>query len=134
MLLEILYAMVGDWGRALITWGLNHQEVLAMIFLIWAVMLFSGKSQLRRLQQNTALLVAERARQLATEGKSLKAQELYNQIYPEWTQMVRRTAYFIPHHWELWPLPALPFIVRNRIGFNSEWVKQFLQKNSFKNQ
>jgi hypothetical protein len=134
MLLEILYTIVGDWGRALITWALNHQAVVAMFFLIWAVVLFSGKAQLRRLQRNTVVLVTERALQLTAEGKPLRIQEFYNQVYPEWTQMVRRTALFIPHHWELWPLPALPSVVRSRIGFTPEWVKQCLQKNDFKTQ
>jgi hypothetical protein len=129
MLLEMLYAMVGEWGRAAITWGLNHQPVLALIFLIWAIVLFSGKSQLRRLQANTAALVSERARQFTAGGKSLKLHEFYDLVYPEWSQMVRKTALFIPHHWELWPMPALPAIVRDRIGFSPEWVGQFLQKN-----
>jgi hypothetical protein len=130
MLLEILYAMVGDWGRAVITWGVSHPAVLATIFLIWGALLYAGKTQLRRVQKNTAALVSARAQQLAAEGKPLRIQEFYNQVYPEWTRMVRRTALFIPHPWELWPLPALPSIVRKRIGFTPEWVQQFLKKKN----
>jgi hypothetical protein len=40
--------------------------------------------------------------------------------------MVKSSAWFIPHRWELWPLPATPDIVQRRLDFTPEWLGEFL--------
>ena len=131
MLQEILYAIVGSWGRAAIEWMLAHPLVMGIILLAWMGMLYGGKAQLKRVESRTHSLVLEEARQYLAEAPGLNANHLYDRLYPQWRQMVRRSALFITHRWELWPLPAIPSLVRQRIGFTPEWLGQYLRTHGF---
>jgi hypothetical protein len=128
MFQEILYAIVGPWGRAAIEWMLAHPLITGTGFLIWTVLLVAGKAQLRRIEARTLPLVFDESRQMLAEQPGLTAEELYDRLYPAWCRMVRRTAWFVPHRWEIWPLPASPRIVRDRIGFTPHWVVQRLSE------
>ena len=132
MLLEIIYAIVGSWGRAAIEWMLANPAIVGAALLIWTLILLSGKAQLRRIERRTGLLVLEAARRALEEGLRPGVDQLYDRLYPQWCQMVRRSALFILHRWELWPLPATPSIVRRRIDFTPEWLDQYLRMHGFK--
>jgi hypothetical protein len=132
MLLEIIYAIVGPWGRAAIEWMLANPVIVGAALFIWMGILFSGKAQLKRIESRTHSLVLEGARQYLEEDPRLTATHLYDRLYPQWRQMVRRSALFITHRWELWPLPAIPSIVRERIDFTPEWLDQYLRTQGFK--
>lgn len=108
MLQEMLYAIVGSWGRAAIEWMLANPAIVGAALLIWMGLLFGGKVQFKRIESRTGSLVLEMARQYLEEDPLLRADQLYDRLYPQWCQMVRRSALFIPHRWELWPLPANP--------------------------
>jgi hypothetical protein len=131
MLLEIFYAIVGSWGRTAIEWMLANPAIVGAALLMWIVTLLSGKAQLRRIKSRTGLLVLEMARQSLEEEPRPGVDQLYDRLYPQWCQMVRRSALFIPHRWELWPLPATPSIVRGRIDFTPEWLDQYLRTFGF---
>jgi len=132
MLLEIIYAIVGSWGRAAIEWMLANPAIVGAVLLIWMGILLGGKMQLRRVERRTGLLVLEAARQALGEEPRPRVDQLYDRLYPQWCQMVRRSALFILHRWELWPLPATPSIVRRRIDFTPEWLAQYLRTHGFK--
>jgi hypothetical protein len=131
MLQEMIYAIVGSWGRAAIEWMLARPLVMGITLLVWMGMLYSGKVQLKRVESRTHSLVLEGAHQYLSEAPRLNADHLYDRLYPQWRQMVRRSALFITHRWELWPLPAIPAIVRERIDFTPEWLGQYLRTHGF---
>lgn len=131
MFQEILYSIVGSWGRAAIQWMLANPSIVGVVLLVWMGMLFLGKVQLKRIESRTSSLVLEVSRQYLREDPLLRADQLYGRLYPQWSQMVRSSALFIPHRWELWPLPATPSIVRERIDFTPEWLSQYLRTHGF---
>lgn len=132
MFQEILYTMVGEWGRAAIEWMLAHPAITGAGMLIWTTLFLAGKAQLRRVEARTLPLVLDEACQALAEKPGLTAEELYDHLYPAWCRMVRRTAWFVPHRWEMWPLPASPAIVRDRMGFTPQWVARHLSEKGIR--
>jgi hypothetical protein len=131
MLQEILYSIVGDWGEAAIKWMLANPLIVGAALLMWMGSLAAGKYQVQRLKSRTESLVLEAAQQWRAAGRGLGAKDLYRNLYPEWSAMVRHSALFIPHRWELWPVPASPTRVEERIGFSPEWIHDFLTEQGF---
>ncbi len=126
MLLEIIYGLVGGWGRAVLEWISANPAPAGIFLLVWIALVLSGKRQLGVIEARTGPLVVEGARKALEENPNLTPGQLYTQIYPHWCQMARRSALFIPHRWELWPLPASPSIIRDRIGFTPQWLAHHL--------
>ena len=122
MFQEILYAIVGKWGRAAIEWMLANPVIVAGVLLVWMGVMVWSRSNLRQVERQTGLLVLEGARRALGASSRLTAEQLYDQLYPDWSEMVRKTAPLVPHRWELWPLPGTPSIVRKQIGFSPHWV------------
>lgn len=131
MLQEILYGIVGDWGEAAIKWMLANPAIIAAALLVWMGLLGAGKYQVQRLRRRTESLVLAAAHQSRATGKGLGAKDLYRNLYPEWSAMVRHSALFIPHRLELWPVPASPARVQERIGFTPDWIHDFLTDQGF---
>lgn len=129
MLYEIFRSMLGAWGRAVIDWLQAHPATTAGVLALWLALFFTGKYQLQRLQQRTQELVLENTPILLKQEPGLSAQQLYDLLYPEWRLMLRKTAWFIPHRWELWPVPATPKRAAQRIDFTPEWLHQHLMAN-----
>lgn len=129
MFQEILYAIVGGWGRAAIEWMLAHPAITGTGLLIWTVLLLTGQAQLRRVEARTLPLVLDETRRALADDPGLTAAELYDRLYPAWCRMVRHTAWFVPHRWEMWPLPAFPAVVRDRMKFTPQWLAQRLSEN-----
>jgi hypothetical protein len=129
MFLEILLSMLGNWARSLILWLSSHPLYLLLVYGAWLLMLGAGKVQLRRniqFLENSTMSFAQQA--INNEGK-VNVARVYDLVYCAWKQQIHRLAWFIPHRWELWPIPARLEVVQQRIGFSPEWVEKVLQKN-----
>jgi hypothetical protein len=129
---ELIYAILGPWGRAVIEWLLAHPAVLGSILAVWMGLMLWSQQSLRRVQNRTNALVLEGARKALAANPRLNSAQVYEQLYPEWCLMVRRSAMVVPHRWELWPLPATPSIVRDRIGFTPHWLWGHLVANGIR--
>lgn len=129
MFQELLYAILGPWGRAVIEWLLDHPAVLGSILSVWLLLMLWSERSLRKVQSRTSALVLDGAREALVKDPDLSAGRIYDQLYPQWCDMVRKTATIIPHRWELWPLPATPSTVRDRIGFTPLWLWNHLVTN-----
>lgn len=129
MLYEIFRSMLGAWSRAVVDWLQAHPATTALALSIWLSLFFAGKYQLHRLQVRTQVWAIENATAVLKQHPGITAQQLYDQLYPDWRQMLRRTAWFIPHRWELWPLPATPDRAAKRIDFTPQWLRNHLMEN-----
>ncbi|MCE1252769.1 MAG: hypothetical protein LWX83_04375 [Anaerolineae bacterium] len=103
--------------------------VFALIAAIWLIILAAGRHQLKNIKENTVQLVLEQAREQLKKDSNLDIDQFYASIYPQWRQMVKSKALFIPHKTELWPMPAYPEYVCSRIKFNPQVVADFLSEN-----
>ncbi|NIS83561.1 MAG: hypothetical protein GTO14_25945 [Anaerolineales bacterium] len=129
MILEFIKSLLGSWGRALLDFLQMNPEISTLIFSLWLAIWLAGKYQLQRIEKRTGTFVLENSQQALDENPRMTVKQLYALLYPKWCQMLRTTAWFVPHRWELWPLPATPKIVQERINFTPKWLKQYLKEN-----
>lgn len=132
MFQEILYGLVGDWGEAGIKWMVANPAVVGAVLLVWMALLGAGKLQVRRIQGRTQSMVLDAANQRRGESKGVSAKQLHRRLYPEWSDMVRHSALFVPHRLEMWPVPATPDNVQHHVDFSPEWIYRFLTKQGFR--
>jgi hypothetical protein len=104
----------------------------AILAAIWLLILATGRYQLKKVKENTVELILTEAKRQIKGNKSISMQTFYKKIYPSWCQMLKSTAWFIPHKTELWPMPASPDYVKDRIKFLPDVVGQFLSDNGYK--
>lgn len=132
MIEGLLHAMIGDWGLAVINWTTNNPGWIVAGFSAWATIFALGKLQLKSIRTKTETWTLESSRHILTQSPGIPLQKLYDQLYPEWVKNLRGTAVFIPHRWEIWPVPATPRFVKDRIDFSAEWLGGFLWANGIK--
>lgn len=129
MILEIIYTILGPWSRTFIEWTSANPLPISAFFIALLAFFAAGKWQLKRIEDRTKSMVIEAGREALGENPQITAKELFEKLLPEWEKMLRETAWFIPHRLELWPIPAAPQTVSERINFNSEWLSQYLWEN-----
>ncbi|MGD0707016.1 MAG: hypothetical protein ABSA51_01035 [Anaerolineaceae bacterium] len=103
--------------------------LFVVLAAIWLIVLAAGRYQLKKVKERTVELVLSEAKVELKKDPSLTIEGFYKFIYPKWCQMLKSTALFIPHKTELWPMPASPNYVKNRIRFLPEVVGLFLANN-----
>jgi hypothetical protein len=102
-------------------------KIVFSVLVLWYAVLWAGTMQFRRLKQKTVNMVLERAEQMAGAGRERLPERVYEAIYPEWCDMVRKSAWFIPSKSELRPIPATAENVKMRFGFSPKWVRDCLR-------
>ena len=132
MFQEILYGLVGDWGEAAIKWMVANPAIVGGVLLVWMGLLAAGKLQVRRIKDRTQSMVLDAANQRRDEGKGVGAKQLHRRLYPDWSEMVRHSALFVPHRLEMWPVPATPENVEHHVDFTPEWIYRFLSARGFR--
>lgn len=132
MFQELLYTLIGSWGRAVIQWALANPVTVGLACGAWLLVLGAGKLQLKRIKDRTENLMLASARSALETDPRLSIDKLYERLYPAWVEMVRKTAFFIPHRWEIWPMPATPKHVAGRLDFTPEWLGQHLLANGIR--
>lgn len=98
---------------------------------VWLVLFLTGRFQFGHIKKRTVDLVLSRLDSLLEASPDLTVEEYYAFLLPRWEQMVRSSAWFIPHKTELWPMPATPQYVAQRIHFSPEWLGAFLSLRGY---
>ena len=114
---------------------MNLPEVppaITIIFTtIWLVFFVLGREQFKRIKANTQRIALENIVPALEKNKNLTVSQYYKAINKQWEEMVPKTAKFIPHKSELYPVPAKLETVRARINFSPEWLGAFLHLKGF---
>jgi hypothetical protein len=129
MIRAMIDAILGPWGATALDWALEHSAITGGVLFLWIAALLLGKAQLQRVERKTHAFVLQQAWQLLGREPGLTAHELYDLIYPEWCQWVKGLAFFIPHRWEMWPVPASPARLRERLGLTPAWLASHLRSH-----
>lgn len=132
MLEGLFYTLIGEWGLAVIEFATNNPGLILFIFGLWIAIFSLGKYQLNSIRTKTESWVLESANRILTETPGISVTKLYDQLYPGWEMNLKGSAYFIMHRWEIWPMPATPRFVKDRIDFSPEWLGGFLWANGIK--
>ncbi len=102
------------------------------LLVLWYAIFLAGTFQFRSLKKKTELLVIDKAKTMAGAGPAT-SEDIFNAVYPEWCEMVRKSACFIPSKSELRPIPASIHNVEMRLKFSPQWVKTYLEKQGLTN-
>jgi hypothetical protein len=132
MIEALLHAMIGDWGLEVIDWAMKNPGWIFAGLGAWLVMFGLGKLQLKSIRDKTETWVLDSSNQIVAESPGISIQNLYERLYPDWVTNLRGSAIFILHRWEIWPVPATPRFVKDRIEFTPEWLGGFLWANGLK--
>jgi hypothetical protein len=112
--------------------NLDISPWIAILSAIWLVMFILGRWQFNRVKQYTTDMILEEARRKKSLNQYLTVEDLYQQLQPGWEEMIKKNAWFILHSTELFPVPAWPSIVKNRLKFTPAWMGAFLRLNGVK--
>ena len=105
--------------------------LIAVLLGVWLLFFLSGRFQFDRIKKRTVDLVLSQLDSLLEARPDLTVEGYYSFLLPRWEQMVRSSAWFIPHKTELWPMPARPEYVARRIHFSPEWLGAFLSLRGY---
>ena len=109
---------------------MSVRTVLSICFyllILWYVFYIAGTIQYRILKKKTIEIVLKYAKK-GMDGSSEKSYEnVYVALYPEWCEMVKKTALFILDKSELRPILANVENVKARLIFTPRWVKDCLK-------
>lgn len=98
---------------------------------LWLLFFLLGREQLKRLKANTQHMALDNIETALEKNKNLTVSQYYKQLNRKWELMVPRTAKFILHKSELYPVPAKLETVRMQIHFSPEWLGAFLKLNGY---
>lgn len=129
MFQELIYAMLGPWSKTAIEWAIANPLPVGIVSTTLLVIWLSGKYQLDRVEKKTKEYALNAAKEVLERNPDIDIEDLYDRIYPGWATMVTNTARFVPHRWELWPVPTDPEKVKDQIEFNPEWLSTYLAEN-----
>ncbi len=110
----------------MINWFGENPIYLSLICLVWLLLWGAGKIQFHKNIQYLRDATSSVTKQLISEGKEVNIHIIYQTVYQQWQQRIEHLSWFIPHRYELWPIPAKIEELKNRIGFSPEWVEEFL--------
>lgn len=103
-------------------------SILFFLLVLWYLFYVAGTIQYRRIQKMTREIVLKYANQAIESQYEQSYEKLYEACYSDWCEMVEKTAVFIPHKTELWPIKATLENVKKRINFTPGSMKTFLKE------
>jgi len=106
-------------------------NIICAILGVWLILFLLGREQYKRIKKNTQRMTLDNIKEALEKDKELTVSQYYEQINHEWEMMVPRTAKFILHRSELYPVPARLETVRKQMNFSPEWLGAFLRLNGY---
>lgn len=106
-------------------------NVIGAILGLWLVLFLLGREQYKHIKANTQRMALDNIKEALEKNKDLTVSQYYDQINRQWEQMVPKTAKFILHKSELYPVLAKLETVRKQMNFSPEWLGAFLKVNGY---
>jgi hypothetical protein len=96
------------------------------VFAVWLLLFVTGREQYRRVTRRTEELVLRMVQPALKANPAMTLPEFYRLLMPEWRQMLKKSAWYMTHKTELFPIPARPELVIKRMGLDETYVGQIL--------
>ncbi len=93
---------------------------------VWLVFFILGREQFKRIKANTLQITLDGIEAALAKNKELSVSQYYKQVNRQWEAMVPKTAKFVLHRSELYPVPIKLEDLRKRLNFSPEWIGAFL--------
>ncbi len=131
MVIEFIYMMLGPWSRVALPWLASQSSWIAGLGVVLVVLVGAGEMQLKKNEQYLQKDIVAVAHSLRNQGRDILPEDVFEKVQKDWSEQINKLAWFIPHRWDMWPIPATLPNVKERIGFSPEWVKNVLVQNKF---
>jgi len=132
MIESLIKGLLGPSLAPLFDYITTHPSIVAIVLSILVAVYVAGRIQLHNISIKTQGYVLARYKEEIQRKPNITPESLYKLIYPEWTSLIKKWGLFIPHRLDLWPIPATPDNVKNRIDFNSKWIANVLENKQIK--
>jgi hypothetical protein len=104
--------------------------VTSLLLGIWLFLFLTGREQLKRIIRRTESLVLERVKVELRNNPSLTLEDFYRLFVPEWQRMILKSAWYVTHKTELFPIPARPGLVMKRMSLDENYIGGILVRNN----
>ncbi len=129
MIEAFIRGMLGSWGSRLLDLILSHPVIVSGILAAWLGLYLAGRLQLAHIERQTIEMVTRLSREMIARKPHITSRGLYRRIYPRWKEAVREWGWFIPHRFDLWPVPVRPETVEQKMPFSAQWIAETLTKH-----
>jgi len=102
---------------------------LADRFFIMVDFFLSGKAQLRSIEKISTNYVIQKYEELTAHNRKIRLDQFFSAISGDWENIVKGKVLFVPHRFELWPMPASPKYLAKRLPLTENWVGKVLIEN-----
>jgi hypothetical protein len=102
---------------------------IGVLSAVWLLFFVFGRWQFNRVKQITTDLIMSECQKASRLHQRPTVEELYAQVQPAWETALKKSAWFILHKSELFPVPAWPVIVQKRLNFTPAWMGAYLSLN-----
>jgi hypothetical protein len=120
--------MLGPFN-AVLDYFIAHPNTLTLLLTLWLCMYGLGRYQLKRIEAKSTAWLLTRSRALLIADPGLTPPDLYQQLYPLWTEEFKKWRYvYIPNKYDLWPVPASLKNVQAKMPFSVDWIAKVLAK------
>lgn len=117
----LLRLMLGIFSPVL-DWLIAHQTVVTLLFAFILIVYALGKYQLSIVSRRTEQFVLSRFFEMKSVQPNITPEVFFKATYPEWESLIKTCGWFIPHKFDLWPVPINGKNVETKIGYSPEWI------------
>lgn len=112
----------------------NSIKILFYTLVVWYFIFIAGTLQFRRIIKKTRQIIMAYVSAHSQSQSDTFFEKVFDETHSDWSQMVKKSAWFILNKQELLPIPATIKNVEKRLGYSPEWIKNFLLKEEEKKQ
>ncbi len=123
----LLRVMLGILSPVL-DWLIAHQTFVTVLFALILLVYALGRYQLGVAFHKTEEFVLKRFPELKAQNPNTTPESFFRETYPEWEALIKTCGWFVPHKFDLWPVPMSGKSVKDKIGYSPEWIAALLSR------
>lgn len=118
MIAALINEMIGPLGRAILSYYFAHQTVINVIFIVWAVMMTYGSTQLDKIRRLTIKMGVE----ILQKNPYQSNEQIWTSFQPRWQEEVEKLQVrFVLNRWNLWITRPTPEKLIELLRLGPDW-------------
>lgn len=118
MIAALINEMIGPLGRAILSYYFAHQTVINAIFIVWAVMMTYGSTQLDKIRRLTIKMGVE----ILQKNPYQSNEQIWTSFQPRWQEEVEKLQIrFVLNRWNLWITRPTPEKLIELLRLGPDW-------------
>lgn len=103
------------------------QQIAIFALIIWFFIFLLGMMQMNRIKKRLFNRIDETIDLINDRGKEITLDEIYNIVFADWDELVHSSAKFVLSKNELYPVPANPTKIKERLNLSPVWLGAYLR-------